>query len=170
MDIRLINVKVSDTNKVLSLFKKAAEVIAKKNINHWQYWKYPPLEKIKWVEEGISKDQFFFIKCPQNNIIGMVRVSDEDLLYWGRKTDKSKYIHSLVVIEEYQGKELGRVVLQKIEKEAKINSYQFLRLDSDSKNPKLCSYYEKQGFIKIGSKALPLSKYNLYQKEISQIQ
>jgi hypothetical protein len=30
----------------------------------------------------------------------------------------------------------------------------------------LCSYYEKQGFKKVGTKELPLSTYTLYQKAI----
>lgn len=166
MNITLVQIKISEKNKVLNLFKEAAEKISKKNIDHWQYWKNPPLEKIKWVEEGIFNDEFYFIKNSNGQTIGMVRVLEEDLLYWGQKIEMAKYIHSLVVIEEFEGKGIGKIILQNIENDAKKNGYKYLRLDADSKNPKLCSYYEKQGFKKTGTKVLPLSTYNLYQKEI----
>lgn len=166
MEIKFRQITISDKNQVLSLFKAAAEKISKKNIDHWQYWKNPPLNKIEWVEDGILNKEFFFIDNSHGVCLGMVRILEEDKLYWGHKTDKAKYIHSLVVIEKFEGKGIGKIILQKIERMAKKNGYQYLRLDSDSKNPKLCHYYEKQGFKKKGTKKLPFSTYNLYQKEI----
>lgn len=166
MNIVLSPIKPSEEHLVLTLFKEAAEKISKKDIDHWQYWKNPPIEKIKWVREGILNNEFFFIKNAKQQTIGMIRVLEKDLLYWGKKNDNSKYIHSLVIIEKLEGKGMGKIVLQKIESDAKKSGCTYLRLDADSKNPKLCSYYEKQGFKKVGTKKLPLSTYNLYQKEI----
>lgn len=167
MDITLVQIEISNLNKVLLLFKEAAEKIHKKNIDHWQYWKNPPAEKIQWVKEGILNREFFFVQNPDKQTIGMVRILEEDLLYWGPNTDKAKYIHSLVVIEELEGKGIGKIILQQIEHDAKENGYSYLRLDADSNNPKLCHYYEKQGFKKVGTTELSLSSYTLYQKEIS---
>jgi ribosomal protein S18 acetylase RimI-like enzyme len=166
MNITLILIKISDKSQVLTLFKEAAEKIAKKNIDHWQYWKNPPTEKIEWVEEGISNNEFFFVQDPHQQTIGMVRILEEDILYWGKQTAKAKYIHSLVVIEAFEGRAIGKMILQKIEKDALKNGYTYLRLDSDAKNPKLCRYYVNQGFEKVGIKTLALSAYNLYQKRI----
>lgn len=166
MDITLTQIKINEKNIVLNLFKEAAERISKMNIDHWRYWKNPPVEKVKWVEDGILNNEFFFVKGPDGRTLGMVRILEEDLLYWGQQNDKSKYVHSLVIIEKFTGKELGKIILQKIENDAGRNGYKYLRLDSDSKNPKLCNYYERQGFKKVGIKVLPISTYNLYQKEI----
>ncbi len=168
MDFNLKKITSIDLNKVLNLFKSAAEKIAKKNIDHWQYWKNPPIEKINWVKEGILNNEFFFIKNAKKEVMGMIRILDKDLNYWGENNDRAKYIHSLVVTEEYEGYGIGSKVLQKIENDARNNNYNYLRLDCDSKNPKLCEYYNKQGFIKVGQKTLPLSTYNLYQKDIKQ--
>jgi len=71
-----------------------------------------------------------------------------------------------VVIEKYEGQGIGELILKKVENDAKISGFSYLRLDSDAKNPKLCNYYEKQGFQKVGVKELPLSTYTLYQKVI----
>jgi len=39
-------------------------------------------------------------------------------------------------------------------------------LDCDASNEKLCQYYIKQGFAKVGQKKLALGLYNLYQMNI----
>lgn len=166
MNIKFAPIKISDKHAVLDLFKEAAEKISGMNIDHWQYWKNPPKEKIEWVEEGIRNNEFFFIEKSEGGIIGMVRILKEDLLYWGKQKEKALYVHSLVVRGEYGGKGIGSAVLEKIENEAKTDGCKYLRLDADSKNPKLCNYYEKQGFQKVGTKEVPLSVSNLYQKEL----
>ena len=73
MDIFFKQIHIDDKNKVLLLFKEAAEKISKKNVDHWQYWKNPPQEKIKWVEEGILNDEFFFVENSEQQNIGMSR-------------------------------------------------------------------------------------------------
>ena len=166
MIITFETIALKDLEIVLELFKNAAEKIEKMNVDHWQYWKNPPKEKIEWVEEGIEKNEFFFINESNGKNIGMVRVLDEDLMYWGKQKEKTKYIHSLVVKEEYNGKGIGSKVIHEIQKKAREENCKYLRLDADSKNVKLCQYYEKLGFKQVGTKRLPLSTNNLYQKEI----
>ena len=166
MDFSLMKMTTGDLDTVLNLFKSAAEKIAKKNIDHWQYWHNPPVEKINWVKEGLLNDEFFFIKNTKEKILGMVRILNEDIQYWGVTNEKAKYIHSLVVSEEYEGLGIGSEILQNIENKARNANCKYLRLDCDSKNPKLCAYYSKQGFVKVGEQVLPLSTYNLYQKEL----
>ncbi len=166
MNIVFEQVEDKDKGKVLQLFRNAAERINKMNIDHWQYWINPPIEKVKWVEEGIQNNEFFFIRNPDGENLGMVRIMNEDLLYWGNQKEKAKYIHSLVVTDKYNGKGIGTKIIQQVESDAKEDNCRYLRLDADSKNPKLCSYYEKLGFQKVGTKELPLSTYNLYEKEI----
>ena len=164
MNFKLKPVNRKELNMVLDLFKEAALSISKKNINHWQYWKNPPIEKVNWVKEGLDNKEFYFIESLEADIMGMVRILKKDLLYWGEKKDKALYIHSLVVKEKFSGLGIGKQVINKIEKESKNCDY--LRLDCDAKNPKLCNYYIKQGFVKVGEKTLPLSTYNLYEKKI----
>ncbi len=166
MDFTFEKVENKDKGKVLQHFKNAAEKISKMNIDHWQYWINPPSEKVKWVEEGIQNNEFFFIQAFNGENLGMVRIMDEDFLYWGKQKEKAKYIHSLVVTDKYNGKGIGTKIIQKIEDSAKEDNCSYIRLDADSKNPKLCSYYEKLGFDKVGTKELPLSIYNLYEKKV----
>lgn len=166
MFIEFCQIEINNKDVVLSLFKEAAIKIAKMNVDHWQYWKNPPLEKIKWVEEGIENKEFYFIKNTDNETIGMVRILEEDLLYWGKQEDKSLYIHSLVVREQFNKKGLGKIILNKVESLAQQKQYKYLRLDAVSTNIKLCKYYEKQGFNKVGTKELKDTVNNLYQREV----
>lgn len=166
MNIKFSQIKITEKKIVLDLFKEAAIKIEKMNIDHWQYWKNPPKEKIEWIEEGIKNKEFYFIKNTDSTTIGMVRILKEDLLYWGKQKGKSLYIHSLVVKDNNENKGIGKIILEQIKNDAKNKGYKYLRLDADSKNPKLCYYYEKQGFEKVGIKELPLSINNLYQKEL----
>lgn len=166
MDIKFSQIEITEKEIVLNLFKEAAIKIAKMNIDHWQYWKNPPLDKIEWVEDGIRNNEFYFIIKTDSTIIGMVRILKEDLLYWGKQKEKAFYIHSLVVKDKFNGENIGQIILGQIENDAKNNGCHFLRLDAEAKNPKLCSYYENLGFEKVGEKELSLSDYNLYQKEL----
>ena len=137
------SINKEDQNEVLKLFKESAEKINRMNIDHWQYWKNPSLEKIKWVEEGIENNEYFFVQNTYQETLGMVRILEQDLMYWGEQSQKAKYIHSLVVKEKYNGNGIGALVLYKIANDAKEKHYKYLRLDADSKNLKLCKYYEK---------------------------
>lgn len=167
MKIVFKQVENEDQQEVLQLFKDSAEKINKLNINHWQYWKNPPLEKIKWVEEGIKNNEFFFIQTFDGEYIGMVRIMEKDALYWGKQKDRALYIHSLVVKEKYNGKGIGAIIIQRIQNKANKTNCSYVRLDAETKNTKLCSYYERLGFEKVGVKELSLSTYNLYQKKLN---
>jgi len=166
MEFNFRQIKINDKPKVLELLKETAEKISKMNIDHWQYWKNPHQEKIEWIEQGILNNEFFFIDNQREEFVGMVRILNEDLLYWGAQKEKAKYVHSLVVKEDFNGKGIGLKILETIAIKAKTENCKYVRLDADSKNSKLCSYYENLGFKKVGTKNLTLSTYNLYQKKI----
>lgn len=156
----------TDQPEVMAVFKRAAEKIHKKNVDHWQYWHNPPQEKLDWLEEGLRNKEYFFIENETGTRIGMVRILDEDQLYWGEQTEKAKYVHSLVVEDAYNGQGLGAKILEAIATQAKAQGCRYLRLDADARNPRLCRYYEALGFEHVGQKKLTISSYNLYQREL----
>lgn len=119
-DIAFRQIRVKDLPLVLNLLKEAAEKINRMQIDHWQYWKNPPQEKVRWIEEGIKNGEFYFVDDLANNNIGMVRMLREDILYWGKQKDKAFYVHSLIVKEAYNGKGIGQRVLEEIGQKAKI--------------------------------------------------
>ncbi|MBJ2173456.1 GNAT family N-acetyltransferase [Aureibaculum sp. A20] len=166
MTFKLKQAHPDDIQTAFDLLKLASKTLEAKKINQWKYWQDPPVEKIKWVKEGFLNKECYFIKNENNAVMGMVRILEEDLSYWGAMNDKSKYIHSLVIDKAFSGNNLGKQVILLIEENAKKNNFEYLRLDCDATNTKLCTYYENLGFILVGEKQLPLGIYNLYQKVI----
>ena len=167
MNINLRSSNKSEINIAFGLLKASSDFLMKKNISQWAYWLNPPIEKTQWVKDGFNKKEFYFIENKKKEILGMVRILKEDLIYWGEMNDTATYIHSLVIDRRFSGKNIGGKVIEKIEKNASKNGIKYLRLDCDARNSKLCNYYESKGFNKIKSITLPLGEYNLYQKNIT---
>ncbi len=161
-------IKPADNNQIQIIFdllKFAAQNLQAKKINQWSYWLNPPQEKINWVKEGFDNKEFYFVYV-NSTIAGLFRLSENDELYWGKQKEKANYIHSFVIKNEFSGLQLGKRVIENVISEMKQKDILRLRLDCDASNFGLCSYYEKQGFIKVGEKEMPLSVNNLYEKKI----
>jgi GNAT superfamily N-acetyltransferase len=156
----------TDLDEVINMFQAAAKKISRLQIDHWQYWKNPPSDKVQWVKEGLANQEYHYVKNNEGDTVGMLRILDEDLMYWGAQQEKAKYVHSLVVKEAYNGQDLGQQILKQVADLARLDQCRYLRLDADSKNPKLCQYYENMGFKQVGSTTQRISTYNLYQKEV----
>ena len=166
MEISFVKVNPFEIDKILSLLRSAAISLQNKGVNQWKLWMDPPEDKIQWVVNGLLNNEFFFIQQGIDNV-GMVRLSNEDEIYWGKQSSTAYYIHSLVIAEQFSGMKLGEKVLKLVMDEATKNSIPLLRLDCISSNQKLCNYYENQGFVKVGEKQLSHSLNNLYEKQLS---
>lgn len=158
--------KTTEIDTAFTLFSKAAESLAEKKIDQWSYWLNPPADKIKWVKDGFKNNEFYFVRNEQSQLIGMYRLMKADLLYWGKQEKKARYIHSLVVLKEFSGKNIGFKIIEKIEQEMLTDCISLLRLDCNATNERLCQYYIDLGFVKVGEKQMPLSLNNLYEKEL----
>ena len=159
--------RIADSHEIeiaFQLLKHAANRLKLKGVNQWQYWLKPIPEKIKWIEDGFENNEFNFI-LDGESIIGMFRLLDKDELYWGVKDDCSNYLHSLVIIDDYVGLNIGRDILIQVIENSKKQGISFFRLDCNASNPKLCRFYENIGFKKVGEVDMPHSLNNLYQIE-----
>lgn len=162
------NIRQASKDEITTAFdllKKAAMRLQEKGIQQWSYWLDPPAEKREWVKTGFDNHEFYFIEV-DSKLAGMFRLMETDELYWGKQVEKARYIHSLVIVTEFSGKQIGKKVIDFIMEQMKKQEVFFLRLDCDASNLVLCSYYEKQGFIKVGEKQMPLSLNNLYERKL----
>lgn len=160
--------KTEQIQEVLNLFREISAQLKKKGLTQWSYWADPPEEKIQWVREGFEKGEFHFVLNEKREWVGMFRLLETDTLYWDEKglEKQVRYIHSLVVKPEKSGEGIGAQVLNELASRLKRERVHKLRLDCDSSNARLCSYYEGQGFDKIGEKKTPFSVNNLYEKNL----
>jgi ribosomal protein S18 acetylase RimI-like enzyme len=158
---------ISEIHIALDLLKHAAKRLKSKNIDQWQHWLSPNQEKVEWVNSGFSNNEIFFI-LDNVKIIGMYRLQAQDLIYWGNMNDSSNYIHSLVVIDEYTGKQIGSTLIRYLIEKARNNNVSFFRLDCNASNIGLCNYYLRLGFQKVGEVLMPHSLNNLYQIDLKE--
>jgi GNAT superfamily N-acetyltransferase len=157
---------LSEINSALSLLKSAASTLQQKGINQWGIWLDPPAEKIKWVEEGFNHGEYYFIYI-NDRIAGMYRILTTDELYWGPQETEARYVHSLVVLQEFAGLKIGRRVLEKLIGETREAGIPLFRVDCNAANNKLCQYYEELGFRQVGLKQMPHSLNCLYKLKLS---
>lgn len=117
MNITYSQAKQHEIKIALDLLKGAALSLQSKNINQWSFWLNPPADKIKWIQEGLDNKEFYFIRSNEQ-LLGMFRLQDSDLLYWGDQSNRATYIHSLVIDEKFAGNQIGKKVIDKITFEA----------------------------------------------------
>lgn len=165
----ILTFKQAGTDKiqeVLDLFRQTSAQLKKKGLTQWSYWDNPPEDKIQWVREGFEKREFFFVYNEKMDWIGIFRLLESDTLYWDEKGLEPyvRYVHSLVIKPGRSGEGIGAHLLKILVEDLKKQGVRKLRLDCDSSNPGLCSYYEQQGFVKIGEKQTPFSVNNLYER------
>jgi len=151
---------------VLQLLKEAALRLQEKKIDQWDYWLHPPPSKIAWIKDGVLQNEFYFF-MDTDEIIGMFRLSNEDLLYWGREQVPAKYIHSFVISDRYTGKDIGAKVLELVGQKMIAEGVFMLRLDCLAANKKLCAYYERQDFSFVRKKELEGEWFCLYEKGLA---
>lgn len=155
-----------DFNTILDLLKEAAHALKVKGTDQWSYWLNPPEEKVTWLKEGITNNEFYFIRNTKGTLMGMFRLLFEDELYWGKQKEEAGYVHSLVVKDEFKGQQIGKHAMKQIEELLIDKGIHLFRLDCVANNKRLCSYYESFGFKQVGQKQMPLSLNNLYEKRI----
>lgn len=169
--MNLIIEKVAYTKEneqiIINLLKHAATWLKQEGIDHWRVWLDPTEERLNWMQEGLNNEQFYFLYTVKKDLIGMYRLMYNDELYWGKTEDKAAYIHSLVVKNDFKGQGIGAKVLNIIEEELKDKKIDFFRLDCNGENTRLCSYYEREGFEKVGEIKMPHSLNFLYEKKLN---
>ena len=120
-------------------FKEIAEII--KN----EYGKKPYNEK--WTIDSAVKTLDYYneyaditVVLDKDNIIGFLIVYEE--YYNG---DKNNHVEEIIVISEYQGRGIGRLLMEKLEKKSKKKGIKRITLDSKIKSGAY-SFYKKLGF------------------------
>ena len=155
-----------EVEKALEYLKIAATNLKNKNVDQWSIWLNPSDEKIQWVKDGFSKQEFYFVENDYNQSIGMFRLLKEDELYWGKQTVNARYIHSLIVLPEFSGLKIGNYIMKQVEQTIKNENITIFRLDCNAANTWLCNYYKSLGFIEAGQVQMPHSLNTLFEKRI----
>lgn len=90
--------------------------------------------------------QFYFVEF-NKTIVGYLKIN-KDNAQTERKLDKALEIERIYVLKEYHGKKIGKLLMEKALKIAKLENYERVWLGVWERNLKAISFYKKFGFTK----------------------
>ena len=83
------------------------------------------------------------------------------------ENEKPCVIHRLCVSPDYQNRGIGRLVLDRIEKQLFEKGYDSVRLDVFSENPYALRLYEKNGYCRRGHADRRKGRFFLMEKKLT---
>ena len=127
----------SNAYEIYYILSKAKEKLNKKGIEQW---------KEGWDINDIKKKcklGLFYVFYDKGNIIGCYSIEKNANIEWIENKEKEyTYLSLLCLHPDYQGKGLGKVLLQSVFE----NSTKIIYLDCWAGNNKLKTFYESNGF------------------------
>lgn len=81
-------------------------------------------------------------------------LQEEDPIFWPDSKNDSLFIHKLAVRRKNAGKGFSHEMIEWAKTRTKELDKTYLRLDCAADRPKLCSFYEKQGFRKVDERMM----------------
>lgn len=108
----------------------------------------------EWTDdevEGLLKLDSTYVMKDGQEVIGTVTLTWEDEKTWGEMPPDAGYIQKLAVKEGHHGEGVGGQLMKWAEQEVRNSGREFLRLDCPVDPPGLCEYYQKCGFVRVGT-------------------
>lgn len=106
------------------------------------------------VLESMSESTMYIIK-QGDEVVATASLQWEDERNWGEQPPVAGYMHRLAVRNDFHGQGLGETITDWISAQVAKEGRQYLRLDCEESNTELCAYYEKLGFVKVGTRPVP---------------
>lgn len=152
-----------EATTVIALLKEVAAWLQKSDISQWGFL----LEggEDEEIKQAI-KDSATYVACRDDKIIATFTLysqqSEWDQHIWGREEiSEVLYLHRLAVRPQFMKSGIGKEILKWIDE----NLDKTIRLDCVAHNPKLCAYYEENGFTLIGTTADGHCKFQKVYRE-----
>lgn len=150
--LRVVRAADADCDAVVAVLKAAAEWVRTKGIVQWDFFATPRgAEYIRW---RIANHDVYLFRDATGADVGTVCLQWEDEKHWGEPGSDglAGYVHGLAIVREVDGKGVGAAILRWAEARTAAAGRPLVRLDCMAGNPGLNSYYERQGFRKIGER------------------
>ncbi|MFD2308363.1 GNAT family N-acetyltransferase [Enterococcus termitis] len=151
--MKLIKAKSEEAQTALALLKETAEWLQEIGSDQWS----DVLEgKDKHgLVKAVEKGEVFFFYNNAKQLVGMAAAWETptawDELLWKEygTTQKSRYIHRVIIRPLYRKEGYGKELLDALKKEFETQTNE-LRLDCLASNHKLVAFYKSNGFTHIG--------------------
>jgi len=159
-NIEIVVATKADIGVATAILEEAADWAASKGLDLWQNKDF---ERV--LAPAVERDELYLAKV-NGQAAGTFILQWADEFFWGNWLDDAGYIHKVAVRREFAGKNIGGYILDWAECKVAQQGRPYLRLDCQSHNPTINSYYQKAGFVFQGYNADDRWGWNLYQKEV----
>jgi ribosomal protein S18 acetylase RimI-like enzyme len=149
MSLEIAPATYDDATVLVDVLTEATEYKVAHGDTAWGDVPYTEDEVRQYMEKGST-----YVISLNNEPVGTFSLLLEDRRIWGEQLPNAAYLHRLAIKQDQHGQSLGEQLVNYAEQEAIKLDKQYLRLDCEDGNEKLCAYYEKLGFKKVGTKEL----------------
>jgi Acetyltransferases len=166
--MEIVRLTKEDLKSLVRLYRDVSAELRRAGIKQWD-WFYPN----RFVIGGDVKRGTAFGIRDGGRVIGAVVVDrrqsgEYKALPWHDWTGEPGCIHRLAVHPNWQGKGLGRALLQYAEEEARSKGSTSIRLDVYTGNPGAVGMYRRAGYMEIGAVRFPMREepYLCFEKAL----
>lgn len=147
MTIHIRTAKPEETEQIMSLLRELALWFKSKNSDQWSHFLLDNAEEE--IASSIQKQETYVLE-QEGKLIGTFSVltvqNSWDKQIWGWESNShSLYVHRLAIRLKFQGRGLGKKVLNWIENQVS-GQVDFIRLDCVKNNDALNKFYLAAGF------------------------
>ncbi|MEH7348082.1 GNAT family N-acetyltransferase [Gottfriedia acidiceleris] len=163
MDI--IPIQKKDKKSILNLYKIVTKHLRSNHNEQWDLF-YP---NVMVIRSDITNQNIYGI-IDNHVVIGAVVLDESqskkyEQIDWDDKNGTPVCIHRLAVRPDYQGRGIGKLLLEYVEQLAIQRGYTSIRLDVYSTNNEAVGLYTKYGYVNKGTIEYPLRKSPYYCME-----
>jgi ribosomal protein S18 acetylase RimI-like enzyme len=162
----IMRLESKDKKGVMSLFRSVTQDLQRQGIHQWD-WFYP---NGIVIGSDLRNKNLYGLKMDDQVIAAVVLDTKQSSKYaalkWSDIQGKPACIHRLAVRPEYQGKGLGKQLLQFTENLARRQGNSSIRLDVYTGNLSAVSMYSRAGYQQVGELLFPFRKapYMCFEK------
>jgi GNAT superfamily N-acetyltransferase len=145
--LRITSAQTADLERYIDLLEDIQDWLRMRNLTP-----LPPAihrDSADYYGESIRRGEVYFAYL-DDKAVGSLRLVSEDSIVWPDANDNALYLYNLVVLRDWSGQNIGQQMLAWAEKQARLASKPYLRLDCFAFNLALRTYYERAGYADRG--------------------
>jgi GNAT superfamily N-acetyltransferase len=146
-DLSIAPAKLADLDRFIDMHEQVRDWLDTRGLTPLARGIYR--DSAEYYGASIAQGEVYFAWVG-NALAGSFRLIYEDEIVWPNAAEDALYLHGLVVLRQWSGRGLGRVMLAWCEEQIRHAGRSFLRLDCFANNPVLRNYYETQGYAGCG--------------------
>lgn len=153
---------VADMPALVTLLQEAQAWMDERSLHQWVPGAHDPA----LVEMMIQRGTLYVLER-DGHLAATCQLLDSLPAHWSLEDEAVSYISTLTVERASRGKSIGAGFLRWAEREARVKGKTWTCLDCSGKNPRLCAYYESQGYSAVGEvETYPDYIERMYQKRL----